>query len=275
MAYLNGKPIFFSPHVNIKYPDIIVKSWADVQAVVRDGKAKKAFSIGDQFKCGHGDYGLLTWDVIGIDHDTPSDPNFTHSITLQLHDCFPSSQIRTHNTDHDTWKDSYVRHWLNVPTDKYTRPSWATGIVYNHCFMYNLDEEFLAVVGEVEKKTRSRDGETLDTTSDLFFLLSCEEVYGASNGIYALGEGTSYQYYLDRTQHSVPSRSPDAGRIKYKGYLYGNQIVGHEAVHGWGLRSPANDHADFAVFRDGFITTTESTAELDRATFMAPACCIY
>ncbi len=30
----------------------------------------------------------LVWDVIGIDHDTPADENYTHSMTLQLHDVF-------------------------------------------------------------------------------------------------------------------------------------------------------------------------------------------
>ena len=35
----------------------------------------------------------LVWDVIGIDHDTPTDTQFTHSMTLQLHDCFAELQF--------------------------------------------------------------------------------------------------------------------------------------------------------------------------------------
>jgi hypothetical protein len=34
----------------------------------------------------------LTFDVIGIDHDAPSDTQFEHSLTLQLHDCIAELQ---------------------------------------------------------------------------------------------------------------------------------------------------------------------------------------
>lgn len=66
-----------------------VASWADVQAIVRAGLAAKFFSIGDQFTCQRDGVDMV-WDVIGFDHDTPADPRFTHSMTLQLHDCFPT-----------------------------------------------------------------------------------------------------------------------------------------------------------------------------------------
>ena len=62
-------------------------SWADVQAIVRAGLAGKVFAVGDQLTCQRGN-NTLVWDIIGIDHDTPADPQFTHSLTLQLHDCF-------------------------------------------------------------------------------------------------------------------------------------------------------------------------------------------
>ena len=64
-----------------------VESWADVQKIVRAGMASKIFSIGDQLTCQRDGIDLV-WDIIGIDHDTPADPQFTHSLTLQLHDCF-------------------------------------------------------------------------------------------------------------------------------------------------------------------------------------------
>lgn len=35
----------------------------------------------------------LVFDVIGIDHDTPSDTQFTHSLTLGLHDCYANVQF--------------------------------------------------------------------------------------------------------------------------------------------------------------------------------------
>lgn len=65
-------------------------SWSDVQSIVRNGLASKVFAIGDQLSCKKGD-DVLVWDIIGIDHDTPADPQFTHSLTLQLHDCFPTT----------------------------------------------------------------------------------------------------------------------------------------------------------------------------------------
>lgn len=67
-----------------------VDSWQDVQTIVRQGLASKVFSIGDQFTCQRDGVNLV-WDVIGIDHDSPADPQYTRSMTLQLHDCFPTS----------------------------------------------------------------------------------------------------------------------------------------------------------------------------------------
>lgn len=67
-------------------------SWADVQAIVRAGLADKAFPVGTKMYCNRGN-DTLEWDVIGVDHDTPADPQFTHSLTLQLHYCFPTAML--------------------------------------------------------------------------------------------------------------------------------------------------------------------------------------
>ena len=67
-------------------------SWAEIQALVRAGLHKNVFAIGDQLVCSKGE-GTLTWDIIGIDHDTPSDSQFTHSLTLQTHDCLANSIV--------------------------------------------------------------------------------------------------------------------------------------------------------------------------------------
>ena len=69
---------------------ISVKSWKDVQRIVRLGLADKIFSIGDQLECNKGDT-TLVWDIIGFDHDIPEDSQFKHSMTIQLHDVFPVS----------------------------------------------------------------------------------------------------------------------------------------------------------------------------------------
>lgn len=77
-------------HVSHNVITSSVTSWADVQAIVRAGLADKAFPIGTKMYC-RKDNVTLEWDVIGIDHDTPADPQFTHSLTLQLHYCFPTA----------------------------------------------------------------------------------------------------------------------------------------------------------------------------------------
>ena len=71
--------------------NIVVESWEDVQKIVRMGLASNTFAIGDQLTCQRGST-TLVWDIIGIDHDTPTDKNFKHSLTLQLHDCLLSLQ---------------------------------------------------------------------------------------------------------------------------------------------------------------------------------------
>ncbi len=63
-----------------------IKSWAGVQKIVRAGIADKVFSVGDQFTAQYAGVDYL-WDVIGVDHDVPADPRFTHSLTVQAHDC--------------------------------------------------------------------------------------------------------------------------------------------------------------------------------------------
>lgn len=70
--------------------DMIPSSWYQVRQKVRNGTAANVFYITDQLSCQRGD-DTLVWDVIGIDHDTPTDPQFTHSMTLQLHNCFQTT----------------------------------------------------------------------------------------------------------------------------------------------------------------------------------------
>ena len=63
-----------------------INSWEAVQQIVRDGQADKYFKAGDQFITKYNDteYAL---DIIGINQDTPTDTNFSNSLTVQFHDC--------------------------------------------------------------------------------------------------------------------------------------------------------------------------------------------
>jgi len=69
-----------------------LKSWKEVQELVRAGLAPKILKVGDQLECQR-DGVKLTWDIIGLDCDTPVNPGLTHSMTLQLHDGWKSLQF--------------------------------------------------------------------------------------------------------------------------------------------------------------------------------------
>lgn len=71
---------------------IAISSWQEIQYIVRSGLGPKVFRVGDQFISQY-DTGEVVWDVIGIDHDTPSDAQFQHSLTLQAHDCIGNVQF--------------------------------------------------------------------------------------------------------------------------------------------------------------------------------------
>lgn len=71
---------------------IKVSNWEDVQTLVRMGLADKMFKVGDQFISSY-DTGQVVWDVIGINHDIPTDEKYTTSLTLQAHDCIMNCQF--------------------------------------------------------------------------------------------------------------------------------------------------------------------------------------
>jgi len=56
------------------------------------GIASKIFTIGDQLLANYNGSPVV-WDVIGIDHDIPTDTRFTHSLTIQAHDILRSGRI--------------------------------------------------------------------------------------------------------------------------------------------------------------------------------------
>ena len=70
---------------------IKITNWEDVQRVVRMGLADKMFAVGDQFVSSY-DTGEVVWDVIGINHDTPTDESRQFSLTIQTRDCLMNCQ---------------------------------------------------------------------------------------------------------------------------------------------------------------------------------------
>lgn len=71
---------------------IAVSNWADVQRLVRMGLHSKVFTVGDQFIADYNNNPVV-WDIIGINHDTPTDKRYTNSLTLQAHDCLLNGQF--------------------------------------------------------------------------------------------------------------------------------------------------------------------------------------
>lgn len=64
-----------------------VVSWNKIRTLVRQGKASEVFTVGDQLEV-NVDGVPTAFDIIGIDVDTPYDTTKTHSLTLQMHDCY-------------------------------------------------------------------------------------------------------------------------------------------------------------------------------------------
>lgn len=258
-----------------------VESWAVVQQLVRLGIAAKVFSIGDQLVCNHATYGKLTWDIIGIDHDTPVNSEYTHSLTIQLHDClgtifqFDAAEPTNPDTNRQSygsnnWSESGIRQWLNsagnpgtwwqAKTDYDVQPTYATSTAG---FMKGLDADFLATVGEVSKITAKNtvtDGGGSDTTTEKFFLLSLTEIYGGLNN--SISEGVVYPYYSDNSALTAAGTGTDANRIKYR----------NGSAQYWWLRSP--NPSSSGNVRKVNTTGIVYSGSASGGGGVAPACCI-
>jgi hypothetical protein len=219
-------------------------SWQDVQDIVRAGMAHKIFRVGDQFVATFNGQPVV-WDVIGIDHDKPTDPRFTHSLTIQSHDILLTAQFDAPEPDNpdgdrqqygnNRYIHSVIRQWLNSEEEEFTwQPQHEydappTGALYDGPgFLKLLDPELVAVLGAVDKQVARNtvtDGGGQDLFSDKVFLLSVVEVYGGSEGTTS-GEAP-YPYY--ESLAPSPTTSALDGRIKYLG----------ASARYWWLRSPS------------------------------------
>lgn len=272
----NGEPIVVDSNAPIE-----INSWSAVQQMVRLGIAAGMFSIGDQLVCNHETYGTLVWDIIGIDHDTPADSQYKHSLTIQLHDCLgttfqfdapeptnPDSSRKSYGSNN--WLESGIRQWLNsdgnadtwweAKTEYDVKPSYASSTAG---FLKGLDAEFLSTVGEVSKITARHtvtDGGDSDTSTEKFFLLSMTEVYGGLNN--NIAEGVAYPYYADNSVLSSAGRGNDANRIKYR----------NGAAQYWWLRSPSASYSSQVRFVS-LAGNIDGTGAINRFG-IAPACCI-
>ncbi len=215
-------------------PDSL-ESWTDVQMVVRAGEVGKYLSVGDQLQCNHSEYGTLTWDVVAIDTDSPSDENYAHSLTLALHNavtgpCYDYSEYNRYSlSDAHKWltcespDETQFTAWYTSTVDEYHKLDMnpANGI---SAWAIGLDEDFLAVVGAVDKicalNTVYAYPEKTETISTKFFLPAVSEVWSgeetyADNDIYEGdvyegmgGQSNSARYTTSGTLASYVTRSP-------------------------------------------------------------------
>lgn len=220
-----------------------IRSWQAVQEIVRAGLASKAFKIGDQLVSLY-DGEPIIWDVIGFDHDTPTDKDYTHSLTIQTHDCIARAQFDAPEPDNpedaikssgnNRYLHSAIRQWLNSPDVTF---QWEAQHQYDVAptdapytgagFLHLLDPELAAVIGKVDKQAARNtvtDGGGQDTFSDMVFLLSKVELYAVAEGV-TDGE-KAYPYYSALA--AQPTDGALTGRIKYM----------DGTARQWWLRSP-------------------------------------
>lgn len=170
----------------------------------------------------------------------------------------------------NNWRESAMRQYLNsaaaagsvwTPKTNFDRPpSWAANTAG---FLNGLDEDFLAVIGEVDKTTTLNtltDGGGSEINAEKFFLLSRSEVYGGNeNGI---SEGAAYPYYVNNSDFSSPTTEKDTNRIKYR----------NGAAQYWWLRSPYSSYSCYVRYVNPTGTVYGSNAYGSYG--VAPACCI-
>ena len=121
------------------------------------------------------------------------------------------------------WSTSCVRQRLN--SDKAANTWWQPQTVFDRPtnanadgFLYNMEPEFLNILGMVMKKTQKGRAWNygLESTNDKVFLLSLPEVYGGTERAADGADGTVYEYYAPpRSDLNSPGTGNDTNRIKY------------------------------------------------------------
>ena len=162
-----------------------------------------------------------------------------------------------------SWKASSLRQWLN--TDGAANTWWEAKTVFDRPananrdgFLKGMDPDFLSVIGEVNKTTKTYNS-VLETNAEKFFLLSKAEAYGYDE---LRPEGAVYAYYGEGySDLSSPGSGEDANRIKYRSAVAAN----------WYLRS-----SYFKPYVVRYILNTGTMREYtaNTASGVAPACVI-
>ena len=251
---------------------LYVESWGDVQRIVRAGLANDFFTVGDQLLANYNGSPIV-WEVIGINQDTPADPNFTHSMTIQTKDCLHNIQFDAPEPNNpDSNRKSYgsnryihsaVRQWLNSNESIFNwqsqhqydaTPTDSLDLYNGAGFLYRLDPELVSVIGLVNKRVARNtivDGGGQDTFTDKVFLLSRVEAGFGTEGD-ETGEFV-YPFY---------DGIANAGRIK--------QLNGSNRH--WWVRSPSVSYSHYVRLVNTGGSLNHSYARNARG--VSPACVI-
>ncbi len=169
--------------------------------------------------------------------------------------------------------DSPIRKYLQgkkwVRTNKFEiKPSWADN---ENWFANGFDEDFLSVLGLVEKKTYHAPQNKVISHNDLFFLLSQSEVYGGGNVVNGreYTEGLAYSYYSHSPYVSSETTGTDLNRKK----MYISGLEQESRLRPWWLRSVTRSQFNGVkiVSYDGNIM---SGGAVNKDYLVCPACCI-
>lgn len=112
----------------------------------------------------------LKFDIIGIDHDTPANSNYTHSMTLQLHDQWGTALVydspeAAFYIDEDAYPNGLVAGTYNFTWN------YATGSMVNGTYQFTLTED-VPVGGQI----------VIGTSSSSTALTSCKIRTYATSG---------------------------------------------------------------------------------------------
>lgn len=223
-------------------------SWADVQAIVKAGKAKTQFTVGEQrlidfSAAGYGD-ALVTLVNISADGKKITCMITAYSGTT------PKHNMNSSGTNIGSWKDSEMRTWLNGSD-----------------FYGKLPSDLQAVIAETTVTTGTCNGTangggtdaggSNQTTTDKLFLPAEKEIFGTRSPgtTNEANELTQFQYFANIANRRI-------------------------SLYDWWLRSPRSAaNQQFCIAKYGGSNSVDHVyASFDIASYsygVFPAFCIY
>lgn len=108
------------------------ESNAELQELVRSGRHKSLLSIGDSITCMRKEQ-KITWDIVGMDIDTPSDPQFEHSLTLVMRDPYDLIQFSAPQAMYYAEEELPAGVYHVTPKN-----GWATGMGNGKTYVFTL-----------------------------------------------------------------------------------------------------------------------------------------